>query len=117
MNMNRNEFSPANRDSRRLSESALTWGAVILALGYLWFRLINNLRLEWTTNPQYGYGLLVPFLCIGLLVRRWHAARSAGLQTTGLQTTGQRTTGLQTTDYRITGKRRSAISDKESVVQ
>ena len=75
--MNRNEFNPANRDSRRLSESALTWGAVILALGYLWFRLINNLWPEWTTNPQYGYGLLVPFLCIGLLVRRWEKKQKA----------------------------------------
>jgi exosortase len=75
--MNRNEFNPANRDSRRLSESALTWGAVILALGYLWFRLINNLWPEWTTNPQYGYGLLVPFLCIGLLIRRWEKKQKA----------------------------------------
>jgi len=48
------------------------WFIVLLPLGYLWFRLINNLRLEWTTDPQYGYGLLVPFLCLGLLVRRWH---------------------------------------------
>ena len=68
--------------------SALRWLLLLLPLGYLWFRLINNLRLEWTTDPQYGYGLLVPFLCIGLLVRRVHAARTTGLQdyeTTGLQ--------------------------------
>ncbi len=57
--------------------SVLKWLLVLLPLAYLWFRLINNLRLEWTTDPQYGYGLLVPFLCIGLLVRRWHDARSA----------------------------------------
>ena len=49
---------------------------VLLPLAYLWFQLINNLRVEWTTNPQYAYGWLVPFLCIGLLVRRWHAVRS-----------------------------------------
>lgn len=60
----------------------LKWVIVLLPLAYLWFRLINNLRLEWTTNPQYGYGLLVPFLCIGLLIRRWHAVRTTGLQTT-----------------------------------
>lgn len=53
------------------------WIPTLLSLGYLWFKLINNLRLEWTTDPQYGYGLLVPFLCIGLLVRRWHGARRA----------------------------------------
>ena len=55
------------------SPSSLKWVIVLLPLAYLWFRLINNLRLEWTTNPQYGYGLLVPFLCLGLLVRRWNA--------------------------------------------
>ena len=76
--MNKNELRPANRGSRSLSESALTWGAVILALGYLWFRLIDNLQLEWTTDPQYGYGLLVPFLCLGLLVRRWHGFSEIG---------------------------------------
>ena len=55
------------------SPPALKWVIVLLPLAYLWFRLINNLWPEWTTNPQYGYGLLVPFLCLGLLVRRWHA--------------------------------------------
>lgn len=47
-------------------------------LGYLWFRLVENLWLEWTTNPQYGYGLVVPLLAVGLLLRRWHHA--AGCQ-------------------------------------
>jgi len=44
-------------------------------LGYLWFRLIDNLRLEWLTNPQYSYGLVVPLLVIGLLLRRWQHAQ------------------------------------------
>ena len=39
---------------------------VALPLGCLWFRLINNLRLEWATNPQYSYGWVVPILCLGL---------------------------------------------------
>jgi hypothetical protein len=60
------------------SPPALKWVIVLLPLAYLWFRLINNLWPEWTTNPQYGYGLLVPFLCLGLLVRRWQAVRSTG---------------------------------------
>jgi exosortase len=42
-------------------------------LGFLWFRLINNLRTEWETNPQYSYGYIVPFLCLGLLLHRWQA--------------------------------------------
>jgi exosortase len=87
------------------SPPVLKWVIVLLPLAYLWFRLINNLWPEWTTNPQYGYGLLVPFLCLGLLVRRWQAVR-----TTGLLTTGQRTKGLQ--DYETTGPQ-----DRRSVVR
>ena len=58
--------------------SAFKWALVLLSLACLWFRLINNLRLEWTTDPQYGYGLLVPFLCLGLLIRRWHGFPEIG---------------------------------------
>jgi exosortase len=49
----------------------LKWALVALPLGYLWFRLIDNLRLEWSSNPQYSYGLVVPLLVMGLLLRRW----------------------------------------------
>ena len=49
----------------------LKWGLLVLPLGYLWFHLIDNLRLEWSTNPQYSYGLVVPLLMLGLLMRRW----------------------------------------------
>jgi len=51
--------------------SVLKWALVLLPLGFLWFRLINNLWLEWDTNPQYSYGLVVPILVVGLLMRRW----------------------------------------------
>jgi exosortase len=60
--------------------SALRWVIILLPLAYLWFRLVDNLQLEWTANPQYGYGLLVPFLCLGLLIRRWHAFSEVGSQ-------------------------------------
>jgi exosortase len=84
------------------SPPVLKWVIVLLPLAYLWFRLINNLWPEWTTNPQYGYGLLVPFLCLGLLVRRWHAVRTTGLQ-----------------DYETTGPQdwRSVVSSRLSVVR
>jgi exosortase len=52
----------------------LNWTLLALPLGYLWFHLINNLRFEWTTDPQYSYGLVVPLLAIGLLLRRWQHA-------------------------------------------
>ena len=58
--------------------SPLKWALVLLPLAYFWFRLINNLRLEWATDPQYGYGMLVPFLCLGLLIRRWHGFSEIG---------------------------------------
>ncbi len=47
-----------------------SWILMALSLGWLWFRLVNNLRLEWLTDPQYSYGLIVPFLCAGLMLRR-----------------------------------------------
>jgi len=46
------------------------WILITISLGWLWFRLINNLRTEWMTDPQYSYGLIVPFLCAGLMLRR-----------------------------------------------
>ncbi|MGA9776742.1 MAG: exosortase/archaeosortase family protein [Verrucomicrobiia bacterium] len=60
--------------------SALRWVIILLPLAYFWFRLINNLQVDWRTNPQYSYGLLVPFLCVGLLVRRWHTFTDVGGQ-------------------------------------
>ena len=38
-----------------------------LVLAYLWFTLINHLRVEWTLNPQYGYGWAVPIFCLYLV--------------------------------------------------
>jgi len=42
----------------------------LYALAWLWFTLINHLRVEWSVNPQYSYGWAVPFLCAYLLWRR-----------------------------------------------
>lgn len=50
-----------------------TWqiGAALLFFAVLWFEAINQLRAEWSLNPQYGYGWSVPFLVLYLLWRRW----------------------------------------------
>ena len=40
-------------------------------LGWLWAVLLNHLRVEWTLNPQYGYGWAVPFLCAYLLWKKF----------------------------------------------
>src|SRR5580692_2944374 len=61
------------------------WILILLSIGYLWFRLINNLQVEWMTDPQYGYGLLVPLLCTGLLIRRWHTVSKTGCPQPGLE--------------------------------
>ena len=61
----------------RLSESpgweVFAWrllaAAVVLAL--LWLEVINQLKAEWSLNPQYGYGWSVPFVALYLLWRRW----------------------------------------------
>jgi exosortase/archaeosortase family protein len=42
----------------------------LLPLAWLWFRLIDHLRVEWSVNPQYTYGWAVPFLCAYLLWRK-----------------------------------------------
>ena len=39
----------------------------LLPLAWLWFTLINHLRVEWAVNPQYAYGWAVPFLCLYLI--------------------------------------------------
>jgi len=43
----------------------------LLPFAFLWLILINQLRIEWTVNPQYNYGWAVPFLCAFLGYRRW----------------------------------------------
>ena len=55
-----------------VKHSMLTQIAMILPFAWLWFHLIDNLRLQWTTDPQYSYGLVVPLLTAGLLMRRWN---------------------------------------------
>ncbi len=53
---------------------------LILPLVWLWFHLIHNLWFQWTTDPQYSYGLVVPLLTAGLLIRRWHRFSGFHLQ-------------------------------------
>jgi exosortase len=43
----------------------------LLLLGALWIVTINQLRIEWSINPQYTYGWTVPFLALYLFAERW----------------------------------------------
>ena len=60
-----------------------------LPFGLLWFTLINQLRVEWTVNPQYSYGWLVPVLCAGLAWRRWSGSMEPGTRDQAPQVTGR----------------------------
>lgn len=64
-----------------VKQSTLMWILMLLPFAWLWFRLIDNLRLQWATDPQYSYGLVVPLLAAGLLMRRWQRFSKAPLQT------------------------------------
>src|SRR4029077_11557065 len=61
----------------RLSESpgseVFAWRLLATAgvLALLWLEVINQLKAEWSLNPQYVYGWSVPFLVLYLLWRRW----------------------------------------------
>ena len=49
----------------------------LCVLAYLWFALVNQLRVEWAVNPQYHYGWAVPLLCAWLIWKRWQQPSNA----------------------------------------
>jgi exosortase len=55
------------------------WLLPVVVFGFLWFTLINQLRVEWTLNPQYSFGWAVPFLCAYLI---WQKVTDHRLPTT-----------------------------------
>jgi exosortase len=56
-----------------VSRREIGWLSVAI-LALVWLELISQLRLEWSVNPQYGYGWTVPFLTAFILWRRWTTA-------------------------------------------
>jgi len=62
-------------DSKPARMSIIRWMLLLLPFGYLWFRLIDNLRVEWSTDPEYAFGWVVPWLCLGLILRKWQGLR------------------------------------------
>jgi exosortase/archaeosortase family protein len=75
---------------------------LFLPLAWLWFVLINDLRVEWTVNPQYGYGWAVPFLCAYLF---WKNAET--LKTENLKSDKQ--------SLDVSASQRVSLSDFEKV--
>jgi exosortase len=52
------------------AKKGVHWMGVV-AIGALWAGLINQLRVDWSINPQYAYGWGVPFLAAYLFWKRW----------------------------------------------
>ena len=47
------------------------WITPILLLMLAWFAVIRIMWNDWLHDPQYSYGIIVPVLVLGLLMRRW----------------------------------------------
>lgn len=64
-----------SRAEARVPASARAFPASLLLLLagalFLWGEIIWQLASEWSLNPQYGYGWLVPFLAALLFYQRW----------------------------------------------
>jgi exosortase len=57
-------------EGRRIPIPTSHWLAAGVA-GLVWILLFVRLNVDWTTNPQYNYGLMVPVLALALLWKRW----------------------------------------------
>jgi exosortase len=68
--------TPVASQPQTLSPRTISWIAVAI-VGLVWLELISRLRLEWSINPQYGYGWTVPFLAAFIFWRRWETASPA----------------------------------------
>src|SRR5689334_15638171 len=66
----------------RFGNGAVYFGLLVLAV--CWGFVFNELRVDWTTNPQYGYGWFVPVLALGLFRLRWNSRPKVALSTTTL---------------------------------
>ena len=67
----RSENSPALPAGTAKSSGWLPEWFPWLVLGALWFFLIRQLWLEWSTNEDYSYGFVVPLLALYLFGKRW----------------------------------------------
>lgn len=47
------------------------WWPALAALAALWILAVRQFRFEWSINPQYNYGWVVPFLALYLFIERW----------------------------------------------
>jgi len=60
-----------SRSTASLSRWLSGWPLAIAALAACWLLFFSELRGEWSINPQYNYGYVVPLLGAMLVWRRW----------------------------------------------
>jgi len=58
------------RESRRGGMTVSHW-LTASVLGLCWLLLFLRLQVDWSINPQYNYGWMVPVLALALVWRRW----------------------------------------------
>ena len=64
---------PAQGDAVHWREPSfcMALGLALFAFLMLWLEIVQQLRSEWSLNPQYSYGWTVPFLVGWLVYQRW----------------------------------------------
>ena len=68
------QFTSSVKETR----SFPAWALPVLLLAAVWTLAIRQLSLEWTINPQYQYGWIVPVLTLLLWWRAWPLRPSRG---------------------------------------
>lgn len=58
-------------DKHGVGRAWLLYLPAVLALAWMWYRLVDGLRLVWSLDPRYAYGWAVPVLCVYLAWLRW----------------------------------------------
>jgi exosortase len=75
-----------HHDHRRSRRAFWPLPLALAPLAFFWTVLINQLRVEWTVNPQYSYGWFVPVLCLILALAGGSVRRSGGSEPTNGRT-------------------------------
>lgn len=60
-----------------MRDSYTKWFIVVLPFLALWYYVFDSCRLEWSTNPQYSYGWIVPIFSLFLAYKNWQSADAA----------------------------------------
>src|SRR4051812_35643770 len=68
-----NAIATAAPPTVHASPRTIAWFPIAV-FALVWLEVVSRLRLEWSINPQYGYGWAVPVLAAYIFWRRWQNA-------------------------------------------